>query len=1037
MILQEIEVEDLICEVLEEIGYKKLDRFNENDLQLVIDYKLLKEKLMLINSNLHEDYIDAAILKIKRLNYANAMEGNVVTLQWLKSGIPIKIEKHSIRELPVRLIDFENIDNNTFGYIRQFEIVEHQKKQIPDIVIFINGLPLSIIELKAPEALEKLEDAYNQVKNYAHSHLNLIYWNVFSLVSNAFFTKYGPVTSDFSHWYSWKRINVDSNIEQDIDYQENDNQALDNYRKNIIGIFTKATFLNILEHYIFIANSGHKQIKYVPAYHQYFAVEKAIKSIEHAKYGRGGVVWHTQGSGKSVTMLFLAARIRSYFKDKNYKIIYVTDRNELDDQLYKRFCEASSTYLFQEPKKIESRTALKDVLSDDDDFGIYMTTIQKFTEDTSVLSKKDNVIIIADEAHRSHNNVETDFTIKENEIIEKEGYAKYIRDAFPNAIFLGFTGTPLRGDKKTTDIFGDYIDTYTMNQAVLDCSTVPIQYEKRKIKIFADETKLKELDEIYNEEKNESDSDYINNAKYEHIKKKLMTMSNLLSDPDVIERIVRDFWQHYDTRSRALNGKAMFVAFNRDIAFAIYKEMIKQRPQWEEKIKLVITGSNKDSPEMAKLIPNEDQKKKLASEFKKSDSNFKIAIVVDMWLTGFDVPDLDTLYLFKIIKWHNLMQTIARVNRTYREGNKVKEDGLVVDYMGIWKHIAEALKDYANDTNAKFDIEEVKKAVIDKSMLLKKKFFDGKGLVEEWVEGNKSQKFEALIKSANVIMSLDSNQKDFFFNVVSRIARWYKLCSQSLEPIHKLEAQLYIMIRNFIRTQNVEEAIDVQKTIERLKEKMNEIITTGDVEISTIQLESRKDIAYISMLLEKEIKLIKEGQTPDAIKLKSLENELKSEIKNFSKRSPLKAQELSKDLKHLVEKYESDKNLEEFMTGLFKMSKYIIQETQELEEMGGDTELQAFYSILANDQFRTRNYSSEILREIAREVMSKVKELITPQWWTNPGLRDKISSEIKKLLLVKYNYPPKDATSVSKILIDELNGLIKDNRRYFIQEEDR
>ncbi len=1036
MILKEIEVEDLISNVLEEIGYEKPDRFNENDLQQVINYELLKKSLIKINPNLDQEYVDLAISKIKRLNCTNAIEGNVKTLEWLKSGIPIKVEKLSNREMPVKLIDYRNINNNTFQYIRQMEIVEHQKKQIPDIIVYINGLPLSIIELKAPEALETLEDAYNQVKNYAHSHLNLMYWNVFSLVSNAFFTKYGAVTSDFSHWYSWKKINIDEAIEQDIDYQDNQNGALNNYHKNIVGIYTKETLLNLIQHYVFIANSGHKQIKYIPAYHQYFAVEKAIKSIQKAKYGQGGVVWHTQGSGKSVTMLFLAARIRSSF-DKNFKIIYVTDRNELDDQLYKRFCEASATYLYLEPKKIDSRTGLKEILSDDDDFGIYMTTIQKFTEDTNVLSKKDNVIIIADEAHRSHNNIETDYVVKENEIIEKEGYAKYIRDAFPNAIFIGFTGTPLRGDKKTTDIFGDYIDTYTMNQAVLDNSTVPIQYEKRRLQILIDKYKLCDLDEIYRNEIDDSGSEYLDVARHEYIKKKLMTMANLLSGEDIIENIVRDFWAHYDERKRALNGKAMFVAFNRQIAFSIYKEMIKQRPDWESKIKLVMTGSNKDSPEMAALIPNDEEKRKLAIEFKKPDSSIKIAIVVDMWLTGFDVPDLDTLYLFKVIKWHNLMQTIARVNRTYRDGDKIKEDGLVVDYIGIWRYIAEALKDYASDSKKSFDIEEVKKAVIDKNMVIYKKFFDGKEFVKEWITNDKSQRFNAMINCANIIMSLDKKDKDFFFNVVSRISRWYKLCSQSLEPKDKLEAQLYILIKNFIRTQNVEYAVDVQKTIDRLREKMDEIILTGDIEISTIKLETRKDIAYISNLLEKEMKLIKDGATPDAIRLKALENELKSEIKNFSKKSPLKAQTLAESLKKLVERYDADKNLDEFMSGLFEMSKCIIKETNELDAIGGDPELQAFYSILADERFELQNRNSEVLRQIAYEVMDKVKELITPQWWTNPRLRDKISSEIKKLLLTKYNYPPDSATKVSKILIDELNGLISENKDYFIKEEDK
>ena len=1036
-ILKEETIEDWISQTLEEAGYLKKDNsFQGNFQENVIDFDLLEKQLYLINKDLDSEYILEAIKKIKYLSFSDSLQGNFETLNFLKNGIGIHLEKIDSRTRQVYLIDYNNINNNKFEYIRQLKISNQCNHIIPDILIYINGLPLSIIELKAPEARETLSDAYNQVCNYAKSNNKLMYWNVLSLVSNAATTRYGAYSSSFSHWYSWKKINEEDDIEQDYDVTTNLWQK--NYRKNILGIFSKRTFFNILKNYIFFAKVNNTYIKYIPAYHQYFATEKTVKSIEKAKFGLGGVVWHTQGSGKSVTMLFLAKRIKTYFSTKNYKLVYVTDRNELNDQLYKRFSEASETYLISKPKKIESRSSLREVLSNEEDFGIYITTIQKFTESTEPLSKKDNIIVIADEAHRSHNNIETEYEIdkESQEIIEKDGYAKYIRDAFPNAIFVGFTGTPLMGNKKTTNVFGDYIDKYTMNQAVLDGSTVPIHYEKRRLPIIYDKCKIEEIDELYNYENSKTGSEYLDNAKYEHIKKKLINIANLLSNHEVIKTLVSDFWLHYDSRKKALNGKALFVAFNRHIAFEIYKEMIKQRPNWEDKIKLIVTRSNKDSQELANAIPSDDQKEKITIDFKKDNSKIKIAIVVDMWLTGFDVPDLDTLYLFKVIKWHNLMQTIARVNRTYAKGELVKNDGLVVDYIGIWKHISDALKQYADQKNKNFDIEEVKKALIDKCMEIQKRFFSKTDLINKWVTGNKDEKYETLIMSLNYIKENFSQDIDLYFDMVSKVSRWYKLCSQILTTQHKLEAQLFILLKNFIRNQEVEEAIDVQETIKKLKDKMDEIIKTGGIEVSTITLDGRKDLAYVSHLLEKELNEVQKTNKLSYLKAKALENEVKQQIRNLSKISPIKSQQLSKDLIYLVDRFEKDKNAEQFLANLIKMAKSILENQKLLNEVGDET-MQLFYSILADDRFKMMNYHSDVLRKITEEVMETIKDNITSQWWNNKTLRDKINSKIKLLLNTKYRYPPDDCKEIITHMMDAIDETIKINKKYFIKEEDR
>lgn len=1035
IILKEKNIEDWFSKTLEEIGYvEKYNSFQNNFENVVIDFKKLKEKMLLINKNIRPEYIDEAINKIKN-NNSDEIEGNFKSVTWIKEGIRVYIKSIDEKEISVRLFDFDNLNNNCFEYIRQLNITLSYKTIIPDIIIYINGLPISIIELKSPESNDTLEDAYKQICNYNKSHADLMYWNVFSIVSNSVVTRYGSTNSGFNHWYSWKRIDINSEIEQDLEYDNHD--SINNYKKNIVGILSKNVIVNLIKNYIFFAKTNNKYTKYIPAYHQYFAVEKSVRSLENSKNGMGGVVWHTQGSGKSVTMLFLASRIKSYFKNKNYKLIYITDRNELDDQLYKRFCEASETYLFMNPKKIESRIDLIKTLSDDDDFGIYMTTIQKFTESNEPLSTKDNIIIIADEAHRSHNNIEIDYEVNKEtrEIVEKEGYAKFIRDAFPNATFIGFTGTPLMGEKKTTNIFGDYIDKYTMNQAVLDGSTVPIHYEKRQVEIILDRVKLEEIDDLYEKESNPTGSNYVDASRYEFIKKKLVNMSNLLNDRDVIRTVVADFWNHYNARKNVLNGKAMFVAFNRNIAFEIYKEMIKQNPIYKDQIKLIVTRTNKDSQELSDAIPSDDQKREITIDFKKDNSKVKIAIVVDMWLTGFDVPDLDTIYIFKIIKWHNLMQTIARVNRTYSSETRVKQDGLVVDYIGIWKYISDALKQYSDHQVKSFDIDEVVIAMVDKCLEVNKLFFSKTDLIKRWIESDNNNKYDVLVNGIEIMMN--HIEKDKFFKMASKISRWFKLCSQSkkLLPHQKLEAQFYLLLRNFIRNQSVEEAIDVQEMLIKLKQKMDEIITTGGIEVSTISLSGRKDLAYVSALIEDEIKNLNMTNKISSIKVKTIENEVKNQINELSKVSPLKAKKLSDDLIKLVAKFEKDKNANEFLSELIQMAK-LIAESKELLSSVGDETVQTFYSILADDKFKMMNYNSETLKSITLEIMEVIKKDYTPQWWNNPTVRNKVNSNIKGLLGNKYNYPPKECQEILGVMMNEIDNTIKKNKEYFTKEED-
>ncbi|MDE7221784.1 MAG: HsdR family type I site-specific deoxyribonuclease, partial [Ureaplasma sp.] len=510
--------------------------------------------------------------------------------------------------------------------------------------------------------------------------------------------------------------------------------------------------LKIIKNYIHYANKNSRNTKFVPRYHQFVCCEKCFASLKQKNGNKCGFVWHTQGSGKTITMLFLAKQIMQMETSNKYKIVFVTDRNSLDNQLFTTF-KSANKFLNLEAKQINSRDELIDVLSKDNNPGIYMTTIQKFFEKTNVLSKKENIIVIADEAHRSHNNIEIDeiYDDEKSNFIIKKGYAYFLREAFPNAKFIGFTGTPLIKDDKTKEIFGDIIDKYTMEQAEIDAAVVPIKYQKNTIQrtLKEDAQKIKELDEIYQNE-TENEMRFISQSQKAKIRTQLNNFYKSYSDPKTINTIVTKFWFDYNQRKNILHGKAMFVAFNRQVAVKIYKEMISQNPEFKEKIKLIISNSNKDSEEILEITRNINEYE-ITGEFKNPDSKIKILVVVDKLLTGYDVPDLDTIYIFKVIKFHNLMQTVARVNRTYSDNKNKKEYGLVVDYIGIAQHLEQALIQYSNfsnDSKSDFNIEITITKLKDSLLEIRKEHFLENNIYQYWMIEQDNAKRIDIIKDA-------------------------------------------------------------------------------------------------------------------------------------------------------------------------------------------------------------------------------------------------------------------------------------------------
>ena len=705
----EATLEKITMELLTNLGYETLNGSElerENYSNVILDDDL-ERAITKLNKNITNEDIKEVIRLIKNLDNNNTILNNKQFTQYLLEGIKVPIQEDgTTRYKTIKVIDFNNIEINTFKAINQYTIIEESEKR-PDIIVFINGMPLVVIELKSTTREEvKLEDGYNQLKGYQNVHIpTLFYYNQFLIVSDGVQARAGTITSPWSRFSEWKKI-------EDTDVVR-ENMATHNTLFN--GMMKKDRTMDIINN--FIMWSGDNKI--LAAYHQYFGVKKAIKSTEKAyneRTGKAGILWHTQGSGKSFSMVFYSANMIKILK--NPSIVVVTDRNDLDDQLFNTFSQCSE-FLKQKPVQIESRADLNDKLENRISGGIFFTTLQKFEEETGVFSKRDDILVLVDEAHRSHYGIDATMKFDKEKMIayKKYGTAKYLHTAFPNATYIGFTGTPVETkDKSTSEIFGNVIDTYDMTQAILDGATVPIMYEARMARVGLNQKILDEIDDYYTYlEKDEGvDEETLNESK-----KEMAKMQEIIEDPDRLELIVKDIIKNYSDIENTVANKAMVVAYSRRTAYTMYKKFLELKPEWKNKIHMVITSNNKDDEEMQKAIGSTKDKHQLEKDFKDYNSEFKIAIVVDMWLTGFDIPSLGTMYVDKPMKAHNLMQAIARVNRVFKD----KQGGLIVDYIGLKRWLIDALKTYTKRDQGKVvDNTEIVKVLMDKIELIRNIF---------------------------------------------------------------------------------------------------------------------------------------------------------------------------------------------------------------------------------------------------------------------------------------------------------------------------
>ena len=990
-------LEKITMEILNELEYECINGYEmeRTDYSKVILEDDLKNAIHKINSNVTYEQVTEVVRQIKNLEHNNTILNNKQFTKYLLEGCQVPINEHGeTRYKTIKIVDFNNISNNTFKAINQYTIIEHSEKR-PDIIIFINGLPLVVVELKSTVREEvKLIDGYNQLKGYQEVHIpTLFYYNQFMIVSDGVQARAGTITSPWSRFSEWKKIEADDEVTENMP----------THKTLFYGMLRKYRLLDIINNFVLWSEDS----KILSAYHQYFGVKKAITSTEKAidnRTGKAGILWHTQGSGKSFSMVFYTGNMIKVLK--NPSIVVVTDRNDLDNQLFTTFAKCSD-YLKQSPVQIESREDLQDKLENRVSGGIFFTTLQKFEEETGLFSKRDDILVLVDEAHRSHYGI--DATIKfdkeKMKAYKKYGSAKYLHEAFPNATYIGFTGTPVETkDKSTSNVFGPVIDTYDMTQAIMDGSTVPIMYEARMARVGLNQKLLDEIDDYYNMlETEEGVEDY----KIAESKKEMAKMEQIIEDPDRLEMIVKDIINHYEDIQTSVANKAMVVAYSRHSAFTMYKKFIELRPDWENKIHMVITSNNKDDEEMQKAIGSKKDKKQLEVDFKDMDSEFKIAIVVDMWLTGFDVPGLGTMYVDKPMKAHNLMQAIARVNRVYKD----KQGGLIVDYIGLKRWLLDALKTYTKRDQGKIvDNSELVKVLMDKVELIRD-LFNG-FYYGHFATTTDSDKYEIIMAGANWMLKTEEIRKAFM-RYSYDVKSLYSLCTGELSQEIKDEILFFISVRSFISKLSGDK-IDVKEINDNVA-KMLERAIQDDEMLQIGEVHNSNRLAILSdEILNKLAKMQKKN-----IAVEVLNRALKEYVEQVGKENVVLMEKFSTKFQKIVASYNertSVEDIEKIIQEMINLKNEIENELKAGNEYNLSTEEKAFFDALGDDPEVKELMKDETLVQIAKELVETVNENMTIDWDIRKDARARMRIEIKKLL-IKYNYPPNKSEKAVQTVI--------------------
>ena len=950
-------------------------------------------------------------------------ERNHIVHKWLTDGIQVE-DYHSDVNPLIRFIDFHNIKNNVFQVANQLKFKESRNLRIPDVILFVNGIPLVIFELKSIEYNEDtfIERAYEQLgrngeaDGYRFDIPTLFNYNAFLVISDGANNKVGTLTSDITRYNEWKSIDGEAGYKKNYAYK------LDVLLE---GLLKPERLLDVIKNNLFFMNSDkEKPVKILSQYHQYFGVKKAYDSIKHSLKpqgdGKAGIVWHTQGSGKSFTMVMLAHKLITDLEMKNPTIVVLTDRNDLDNQLFGTFSNAAE-FLRTRPVQVESREDLLEKIGSIKEGGIIFTTLQKFDKNNIVPNKRTNIVVISDEAHRSHYGIDEQIVYKKNPdgtftSISKYGYAKYIRDALPEATYIGFTGTPVEsGDHSTSAIFGKTVDTYDMTQSVEDGSTVKIFYESRLAKVWLDDGKLKEIDKYYDDLANQNVSDDV----IEESKSKWSSMEVIIGDDDRLHLLASDILKHYNERKDVLNGKAMIVCMSRKIAAKLYYQIIGLAPELKEQVVLVVTESNKDSEEERKLFKDKAYREKAAKEFKRKDGSIKIAIVVDMWLTGFDVTVLDVMYIDKPMKGHNLMQAIARVNRV----NVGKESGLIVDYIGIKRSLEEALNTYtARDKELNLrDIQDTAKSILEEKLsILDEMFFhvDKKG----FFGGSNSVRLKAIQNGADFVLSTDEIKKAYL-QLTKQLKDAYVVAIGILDEDYKRKVLYYLAVRHFVQKLlrcDIPPQISPVEINKHVEELLADAIKGDEVEILTKVEDAEQNRDIWDLLSEEKVEKLRQSQPPHVF-IKIMERLLKEAVREYRGYNLVKAKEYSERLRKLLEAYntrEDDLKTDMTIVGLIAFSQEMVEDEAYAKKNNLTGRERAFYDALVANKSAVELMSDDILRVMAMELKAIVEEYATVDWSKKKDTRAKMRMQIKRLLK-KYNYPPDYTEEAISRVVDQ------------------
>ncbi|MBQ6966318.1 MAG: type I restriction endonuclease subunit R [Lachnospiraceae bacterium] len=994
----EADYENSLIELFQNLGYRHVyGPIIERDYKNPLYDDILRDSLYRLNPALPEAAIEDALYKLKNFENGTIVQKNTVFMNYLQNGIEVSYhDKGESRSDIVYIADYDNVDNNSFLVVNQWTFIENSNKR-PDILLFLNGLPIVLIELKSPSREETdASEAYLQIRNYMQEIPSMFTYNAICVMSDMSISKAGTITSGEDRYMEWKT--------KDGDYENTQYAQFDTFFE---GIFERGRFLDILKNFICFNVEGINSYKILAGYHQYFAVRKAIESTKKAAAeggdGKGGVFWHTQGSGKSLSMVFYAHLLQQALDSPT--IVVITDRNDLDDQLFSQFARCSD-FLRQKPEHAKSREHLTDWLNSRNANGIIFTTMQKFEESATALSERRNIIVMADEAHRSQYGLSERIRMITNEDGEKEakrviGTARIIRDCLPNATFIGFTGTPVSSkDHNTRAVFGDYIDVYDMTQAVEDGATRPVYYESRVVKLNLDEETIKLIDQEYDMIEA---SDQADEAVIQKSKQMLGKMEAILGNPQTINSLVNDILDHYENyRSNLLTGKAMIVAYSRSIAMDIYRRILELRPTWTEKIAVVMTESNKDPEEWRSIIGNKTHRNELAKIFKDNNSPLKIVIVVDMWLTGFDVPSLATMYVYKPMSGHNLMQAIARVNRVFQD----KEGGLVIDYVGIATALKKAMNDYTARDKKNYGDTDVAKVAYpkfqEKLEVCREIFheYDYKG----FMNGSDLDRAKAITGAVNFVAAPEKDGLlKTFIKEAFLLHQALSLCSSLTSEPERMEAAFFEAVRvmaNRILVEGGKSKISLKEMNERINELLKQsiksegVINLFDGVKEEFSLFDPKFLDEISKMKQKNL----------AVEL--LKRLIAEQVAVYRRSNVVKSQKFSDMIHRIMNQYLNGMlTNQQVIDELMKLAKEIQEGKKAGNDLGLTEEELAFYDALTKPEAIKDFYENTELVALTKELTETLRKNKTIDWQKRDDARAKMRMMIKKLLK-KYKYPP-------------------------------